>query len=109
MAGEAKGITADRLAQRSGPGAYIVFFVIISMIVFVVAKDVALPRSVTIPIALICLLALIYTSFAKPHIALLALAAYAPFSRAVTGQFGMEVVGLNLTNVMIIFILIERL
>ena len=85
---------------------YILFFVLISALVFILAKEISLPRAVTIPIAVIGLFAFIYTSFAKPYLSLLILTAYAPFSRMITGQFGTQVVGLNLTNIMIITILV---
>lgn len=85
---------------------YILFFVLISVLVFILAKEISLPRAVTIPVAAIGLLAFIYTSFAKPSLSLLILTAYAPFAREIIGQFGTQIVGLNLTNFMIIFILI---
>ncbi len=85
---------------------YFLFFAMISVLVFILAKEISLPRVVTIPIAVIGVFAFIYTSFAKPHISLLILTAYAPFSRVITGQFGTQIVGLNLTNIMIIFIFI---
>lgn len=94
------------MAEKTDFKIYIVFFLIIGAIAFVIAKDVSLPQSVTIPVALICLFTLIYLSFSKPHIALMILAAYAPFSRGIVGRFGAGIVGLNLTNMIILVVLV---
>ena len=97
-----------QIATRPSNGIrfYMIFLAMIGMLAFIIAKNVSLPRTVTISIAAIGLFVFIYASFAKPYFALLLLAVYAPFSRVVTGQFGTQVVGLNLTNIMIILILI---
>ena len=104
-----KSLALDETRMNTQPsrniGLYIVFFFLVSVVVFVLAKEVSLPRAVTIPIAVIGLIVLIYTSFAKPHIALLMLTAYVPFSKMITGQFGTQIVGVNLTNVMMIIII----
>lgn len=92
--------------KPGGIGFYIMFLALLSFLVFILVKGVALPKAVTIPIMCIGMIAFFWASFSKPQLSFLVLMAYAPFSREIVGQFGTQVVGLNLTNIMLIVILI---
>jgi len=81
---------------------YVVFFIIILLLGIMVMQDVVLPRPLTLSIALIGFFGLLLSAFFQPLISLLALTAYMPFSIQFVGQFGSEIVGLNLTNILML-------
>ena len=84
---------------------YVLFSLIIAIFALIVVKDVSLPRTVTLPIAFVGMAILLYAGIAKPQFALLLFVGYLPFSKILIGQFGAQVVGLNLSNI-IMFIVI---
>lgn len=85
---------------------YILFFIIISLFAFITIKDVVLPKPVIISIATIGLIALFYGSFFRTEFALLILTAYLPFSKVFIGQFGAGITGFNLTNILMISVIL---
>ncbi len=92
--------------QKNSYGAYILFTLIILILGYLIVKDVSMPTSVTLPIAVIGLLVLLQRSLTKPEITLLCLVAYVPFSLIFVGKFGGEAVGINFTNILTIVVLI---
>ncbi len=91
--------------SRNDIKAYAVFFLIISVLAFLVFKEISLPRTITIPIIAGGVIALIFGSFTNPGYALLILTAYLPFSKILVGQFGTEFAGLNLTNALLLIVI----
>ena len=80
------------------------FFVASSLIVvalaWIIRKDIQLPSGVILGIGAAGLLLLFVSTLRKPELALFALAAYLPFNRVLVGDFGTEMLGLNLTNLL---------
>ena len=85
---------------------YILFFALVSMFAFIVAKDVSLPHAVTVPAAALGLIVVLIGGFRNPSFILLALVAYLPFSKILVGQFGSEMVGLNLSNIFLLLVIL---
>ncbi|MDD4899722.1 MAG: O-antigen ligase family protein [Candidatus Omnitrophica bacterium] len=79
--------------------------IIISFFSYLVIKEVSLPKLITVPLAILALTALIFSSFKKPIFTLLIFSAYLPFSKILIGKLGMDITGFNLSNI-ILFIVI---
>jgi O-antigen ligase len=62
--------------------------------------EISIPGAILYPVGGLVLLALILNSLRDPSVALLALAAYIPFSRVFPGNFEGAVTALNLTNIL---------
>ncbi len=92
-------------SERIDLKIYIIFLLIVGLFGYIVAKDISLPRETTLPFAILGVMAIFYLSFTKPQIALLFLTAYLPFSKVLIGQFGSRIVGLNLTNILLIIVI----
>lgn len=92
--------------QGNGFNSYILFIIVIVVFGFIIAKDIALPKAITLPIAVVGLGVLFYGSFTNSHFSLMILAAYLPFSKILIGRFGAEMVGLNLTNILMIIVIL---
>jgi O-antigen ligase len=69
--------------------------------------DVGLPRFVLLPLSLVIFLPLISKSLQSPLPILVALAAYIPYSKAVAGNMGGAVTGLNFTTTLTLIALMS--
>jgi len=83
---------------------YVFFLFAVAILGFVIMRDIALPRPVTMSIALLGFIVLFFGSFKNPKFSILILVAYLPFSKVIVGQFGTEIVGLNLSNILMIIV-----
>lgn len=92
--------------KRTNYKSYIPFFIFISAMAFIIAKDVPIPAIIMLPVGVVGLLALGFGSFFNPELSLLVLTAYAPFSKILIGRFDAQITGLNLTNVLIFIVTI---
>jgi len=86
---------------------YYIFLIVVLIFGFIVAKDISLPRTITLPIAGLSLMILFFGRFKKPELPFLALTAYLPFSKILIGRFGAETTGLNLTNILMIIVILS--
>jgi O-antigen ligase len=92
--------------ESSELGTYILLSVIVAIFGIISALDIYLPRTLNIAIVIIGGVTLFYLGFVKPEYSLLFLVAYLPFSEVFIGQFGIEVVGLNITNILMSIVII---
>lgn len=81
---------------------YIPFFIFISAMAFIIAKDIPIPKAIILPLGITGLIALTFGSFFNPESSLLLLTAYLPFSKMLVGRFDAQMVGINLTNILIL-------
>ena len=94
------------LTSNNSSKSYILILLIIGTLGLVVFKNISLPRELILPIAILGALGLTLVSFLKPEFSLLILAGYAPFSKVIVGQFGSGIVGFNLTNIIMIILIV---
>jgi len=83
----------------------IVLFVVVLFGV-IVQKHISLPQSVIRPIGVLVMMFIFYSAFYKPLISFLTLIAYLPFSKILVGDFGTQTTGFNLTNVLMLIVII---
>jgi putative inorganic carbon (HCO3(-)) transporter len=108
ITGKGKSISnAIAVARTTNLGTYFVFVLVVLAFAFINIKDVPIPSSVTVPIAVVVMLILVASSFLNPDLSLLFLVAYLPFSKVFVGKFGAETVGINLTNILMIVVIIS--
>ncbi|MFA5089276.1 MAG: O-antigen ligase family protein [Candidatus Omnitrophota bacterium] len=94
-------MSSKKIKKKSELGFYLMFLAIILVFSFIVAKDVSLPRAVTLPIILFGLVALFMSSLKSPYVPFFILLCYLPFNNVLIGRFGSSS-GLNLTNIFIL-------
>jgi len=82
---------------------YFFFFLFVVLLGVMIIKEVSLPTPLIVVLAGSSFLALLFLAFSKPIFPLLVLIAYAPFALQFTGQFGLEITGFNLTNILMFF------
>lgn len=80
---------------------YLIIFLVAGAFGAIVTKNISLPQMVIRPVGAAVITLLFYLAFFKPAWPLIALVAYAPFSRILVGDFGTMATALNLTNVLI--------
>ncbi|HCD38283.1 MAG TPA: hypothetical protein DEQ77_06130 [Candidatus Omnitrophica bacterium] len=90
--------------KKTNYKSYFPFFIFISAMAFIIAKDVPIPTVIMLPVGGVGLLALGLGSFFNPELSLLILVAYVPFSKILIGRFDAQITGLNLTNVLIFIV-----
>ncbi|HAH21476.1 MAG: hypothetical protein A2Y00_03610 [Omnitrophica WOR_2 bacterium GWF2_43_52] len=90
--------------KKTNYKSYFPFFIFISAMAFIIAKDVPIPTVIMLPVGVVGLLALGLGSFFNPELSLLILVAYVPFSKILIGRFDAQITGLNLTNVLIFIV-----
>ena len=90
--------------KKTNYKSYFPFFIFISAMAFIIAKDVPIPTVIMLPVGVVGLLALGLGSFFNPELSLLKLVAYVPFSKILIGRFDAQITGLNLTNVLIFIV-----
>jgi len=84
---------------------YALFSIAVVIFAYIITRDVTLPKEVLLPIAGLGLMTLVFASFKNPQFSLLLLIAYLPFSKQLVGQFGAGIVGLNLSNILLIIVI----
>lgn len=85
---------------RSDRRLYILASLLIGIFAVIVIKDISLPLAVMIPLRLAAAAALLYATVSRPVLLLMMVTAYLPFSKILVGQFGAQMVGFNLTNIL---------
>ena len=78
---------------------YLVSVFVILIFGYIIAKDVSLPRAVTLPVILAGLMFIIFSNFRSPVIPFYVLVMYLPFNVILTGRFIEGLAGINLTNI----------
>jgi len=73
-----------------------------------VMKEVSLPSEVILGFGALGLLALLVVGIQSPEIPLYVLITYLPFSRMLVGDFGTQATAFNLTNILIVWVLIAH-
>lgn len=96
----------NTVTTNNSSRGYILILLILGVLGLVIFKDVSLPREITLPIVIVGVLGLTLVSFLKPESSLLILTGYVPFSKIIIGQFGSGIVGLNLTNMIMIVLIL---
>lgn len=81
----------------------------IGLFAFLVMKEVSLPSTVILAFGGLALLGLFMIGLQNPEVPLYALIAYLPFSRTLVGDFGTQVTALNMTNILVGWVLIGYL
>ena len=79
---------------------------LIGLFAYVVLKEVQLPSMFLAAVAVFGLVGLFMTGVQHPEVTLYVLVIYLPFSRELVGDFGSQATALNLTNVLMIMVLI---
>lgn len=79
---------------------------VIGLFGFIVVKEVSLPSGVIAALGGLSLLGLLMTGIQYPEMPLYVLVAYLPFSRLLTGDFGTNAYALNMTNILIGWVII---
>lgn len=87
--------------KRTNYNVYIIFSVFVLMFGYIIAKGVSVPKPVIFLLSAGAFIGLFFSSFSNPVFSLLALIAYLPFAKEIIGNFGAEIVGLNLTNILL--------
>ncbi|MDP3921344.1 MAG: O-antigen ligase family protein [Candidatus Omnitrophota bacterium] len=85
---------------------YFLMGIIATIFAYIVLKEVSLPSYVLISAGLIGGIILIVQGISKPHVITYVLVAYLPFSRILVGDFSGAAQSLNMTNVLMIFIIV---
>jgi O-antigen ligase len=92
-------VSPQPIIAKRNLSLYALFVFIVLTFGYIVAKDVSLPRAVTLPIILLGLGILLFSLFNSSRIPFLILIAYLPFNNILVGQFGSDITGFNLTNI----------
>jgi O-antigen ligase len=83
------------------------YYPIAVLLVLIGCFEVGIPRLVLLPLSLVVFLPLISKSLLSPLPILIALAAYIPYSKAVAGNMGGAVTGLNFTTLLTVIALMS--
>src|SRR3989338_9118154 len=67
---------------------------------WIIRKDIDIPSPIILGLGGLGLMGLLVLSLRRPEVPLFVLAAYLPFNRVLVGDFGTEMTGLNLTNIL---------
>jgi len=86
--------------------SFILGFFIVCIFALIVQMDLSLPKWVLIPGALIGALLLLGASFKSPLPAFYVMTCYIPFSKILVGDFGSGTLAFNLTNLLMILVLL---
>ncbi|MBI3999905.1 MAG: O-antigen ligase family protein, partial [Candidatus Omnitrophica bacterium] len=73
---------------------------------YIVIKSVVVPSWIILAAIMVGGIVLLYMGMRQPHIVTYTLVAYLPFSKELAGDFGGAALGLNLTNLLMIFIFV---
>ena len=92
--------------EKSHQGAFVIGGIVALFFGFLVVKEVELNPMVILPAAMLGFLFLFFKSMHSPLPALYFAVCYIPFSKILVGDFGGALQALNLTNVIMIFMLI---
>ena len=71
-----------------------------------VYKDATLPKWLILMLGIVGLGGLFFKGFRSPELVMLVLVCYIPFSKVLVGDFGGVLMALNLTNILVIFLLV---
>ncbi len=82
-------------------------FAVIAALGYIVTKDIELPTAAIVGGGIAGLLILLLVGIRRPDIPLYAMVAYLPFSKLLVGDFGGLMMALNLTNLLLVVILLS--
>lgn len=104
--GAASGGEDTRDDARVPRGLLMWMLVIIGLLGYIVTKDVNIPGVALATFGGIALAILFFVGLKRPDVPLYVMVAYLPFSKILTGDFGGIMTALNLTNLLLVVILI---
>lgn len=103
------GIVNRKDEDRVSYGFFAFFTFLACLFAYIINKEVELSAPVMAVIGIFGIGALMAATFHKPEVGIYALAAYLPFSKILVGDFGGMATAFNLTNILIIIVLMGHL
>lgn len=94
----------SRESQGSLKGYFIAGTILVLFFAYLIAKDATIPHWLILILGVFGSGFLLFKSIGSPELVLLILVCYLPFSKFLVGDFNRLLLGLNLTNILTIFI-----
>ncbi len=95
----------SQVLKKTNKAGFLVGVLFVGFLTFIVYKDVSLPKPVLLGGAFLGGLFLFIKSLKSPSTAFSVMVCYIPFSKTLVGDFGGALKALNLTNILMVFVL----